>query len=158
MQVLSAHGWRCDKAPFFNLPVVSFMILLDILLQIPIWRAVSLVGRKMGSLFPLSNSMTFAWTALILDYIILLLFLFWGTMNQRDEALLKYNAEHTEKKMCVKYRIIRLLKEWLWLMKWFQLCSSNSRGSMLWNRNKSTRMPEQKMSKQYFVFLPLLQS
>lgn len=39
-------------------------------------------------------------------------------MGQRDEVLLKYNAGHTEN-VCVKYGIIRLLREWLWLMKKF---------------------------------------
>lgn len=51
-------------------------------------------------------------------------------MGQRVEALLKYNVEH-RKKTCVKDRIIMLLREWLWLIGQFELCNSNSRGSVL---------------------------
>lgn len=51
-------------------------------------------------------------------------------MRERDEALLKDNVEHREK-MCVKFRIIKLLREWLWLMGQFEFCNSNSRGSVL---------------------------
>lgn len=73
----------------FNLPVLDFMMLLDILLKK--W----LTGEKEDGQFfisTFSKSVTFSWTG---DNTFLTSI--WETMGQRFEDLLKYNVEHREK-------------------------------------------------------------
>lgn len=110
----------------FNLFVLSFTMLLDVLLQT--W----LTGEEEDGQFLISkfsNSVTFSWTGVNIFSTSIR-----ETTGQRVEALLKCNVDHTGK-LCVKYRIIMLIKQWLWLMGQFEFCNSNSRGNVLWSRN-----------------------
>lgn len=112
----------------FNLSVLSFTMLLDILLQKKWLTGEEEDGQFFISKF--SNSVTSSWTGVNIFSTSI-----WETRGQRVEALLKYNVDHTGK-LCVKYRIIMLIKEWLWLMEQFEFCNSNSRGNVLWSRNQ----------------------
>lgn len=96
-QLLIAHGWEWDKAIFFNLPVVSFTILLDILLWISECRTDWLRRTKMGRFsFLLSLSVSFELLFNVRLYYSSSISI-WRNSGT-EMRLLKYNAEHTEKK------------------------------------------------------------
>lgn len=156
-QLLIAHGWRWDKAIFFNLSVVNFMILLDILLWISDCRT-DWWGRKWAGFHFYSRVWVFHLNCLlILDYTIPLPFLFGGTVGQRWDYSNIMQSTQKKKKRSMKYGMIRLLRECLADEAVLASCLQQQRQHVV-KKNICTSMQQNKMSKHYFALLPLIRS